>query len=56
MGGIKTFYSDVLYSREYVRARYNGEFYDQAKSRFDPDGKFPQLYDKVRNKGGEDSL
>lgn len=50
MGGSKTFYSDVLYTREYVHDHYNGDEYDRLKALYDPTGRFPELYDKIANR------
>ena len=40
--GMKAFYSDVLYSREYIYQKFNGAVYDQLKSKYDPNGVLPQ--------------
>ena len=45
-GGIKSLYSDSYYTREIFDAIYGAEAYDALKRRYDPDGAFPQLYDK----------
>jgi len=45
--GMKAFYSDVLYPREYIYEKFNGELYDRMKAKFDPDGVLPRLVDKV---------
>ena len=47
LGGHKSLYSDAYYSREEFDARYGGAVYDQVKRRYDPDGRFPGLYDKA---------
>lgn len=57
VGGIKTFYSDVLYSKAYMHDRYNGRTYNEMKSKYDSVGRFPNLFEKVRNSDAkEDSL
>ena len=47
LGGIKSLYSDSYYSRAAFDATYGGEAYRALKHRYDPDGAFPDLYDKV---------
>jgi len=47
LGGIKSLYSDSYYSREAFDATYGGLAYQALKRRYDPDGAFPDLYDKV---------
>eukprot|EP00939_MAST-03C_sp_MAST-3C-sp1_P002406 g2406.t1 len=49
-GGAKTFYSDVLYTREYIHKHFNGDNYERLKRAYDPSGRFPHLHDKVINK------
>jgi len=44
--GIKSLYSDSYYSRQEFDACYGGEAYRALKRRYDPDGAFPELYDK----------
>ncbi len=46
LGGHKSLYSSVHYSREEFWRRYNGEAYHALKRRYDPDGRLPDLYDK----------
>ena len=47
LGGHKSLYSDAYYSREEFESRYGGSVYDEVKKRYDPDGRFPGLYDKA---------
>jgi FAD/FMN-containing dehydrogenase len=47
LGGIKSLYSDSYYSRAAFDATYGGDAYRALKRRYDPDGAFPELYDKV---------
>jgi FAD/FMN-containing dehydrogenase len=44
--GIKSLYSDSYYTRAAFDATYGGETYRALKRRYDPDGAFPELYDK----------
>jgi FAD/FMN-containing dehydrogenase len=46
-GGIKSLYSESFYDRATFDARYGGEAYRRLKARYDPGGRFPDLYDKV---------
>ena len=46
LGGIKSLYSDSFFPREEFDARYGGPAYRALKARYDPQGAFPQLYDK----------
>ncbi len=46
LGGIKSLYSDSFFSRGEFDARYGGDAYRRLKGRYDPQGAFPQLYDK----------
>jgi FAD/FMN-containing dehydrogenase len=46
-GGHKSLYSDAYYSREEFESRYGGTTYQQVKATYDPDGRFPGLYDKA---------
>jgi FAD/FMN-containing dehydrogenase len=50
LGGGKTFYSDVLYSPEFIHQHFNGQEYDRLKKKYDPNSRFPMLCDKVINK------
>jgi FAD/FMN-containing dehydrogenase len=45
--GIKSLYSDSYYTRETFDALYGGAAYAALKRRYDPDGAFPELYDKT---------
>jgi len=47
LGGHKSLYSDAYYSREDFDRRYGGVHYAAAKRRYDPDGRFLDLYDKA---------
>jgi FAD/FMN-containing dehydrogenase len=47
LGGHKSLYSDAYYAREEFESRYGGSVYDDVKKRYDPDGRFPGLYDKA---------
>ncbi len=46
LGGIKSLYSDSFFEREEFDRCYGGEAYARLKSRYDPQGAFPLLYDK----------
>lgn len=46
LGGIKSLYSDSYFTREAFREIYGGDTYRQLKATYDPDGVFPDLYDK----------
>jgi FAD/FMN-containing dehydrogenase len=46
LGGIKSLYSDSFFPREEFHAHYGGDTYARLKARYDPQGAFPQLYDK----------
>jgi FAD/FMN-containing dehydrogenase len=46
LGGIKSLYSDCFFPEEEFAARYGGDAYGRLKSRYDPGGAFPRLYDK----------
>ena len=46
LGGIKSLYSDSYYEREAFWRIYGGDAYRVLKTRYDPDGAFPDLYDK----------
>jgi FAD/FMN-containing dehydrogenase len=45
--GIKSLYSDSYYEREQFDRLYGGAAYRGLKARYDPDGRFPDLFDKV---------
>jgi FAD/FMN-containing dehydrogenase len=46
LGGIKSLYSESYYDRPAFDAAYGGAAYRALKARYDPDGAFPQLFDK----------
>ncbi|MBI4291554.1 MAG: FAD-binding oxidoreductase [Betaproteobacteria bacterium] len=46
LGGIKSLYSESYYSREQFWRTYGGEAYRALKARYDPEGNFPDLYEK----------
>ena len=46
LGGIKSLYSDSYFERDEFWASYGGDHYREIKARYDPDGVFPDLYDK----------
>jgi FAD/FMN-containing dehydrogenase len=46
LGGIKSLYSDSYFAEDDFRRRYGGEAYDALKTKYDPAGAFPRLYDK----------
>ena len=47
LGGHKSLYSTVHYPAEEFWQRYNGAAYSAVKRAYDPDGRLPDLYDKV---------
>ena len=47
LGGHKSLYSTVHYGRQEFWRRYNGGAYRPLKGSYDPDGRLPDLYDKV---------
>jgi FAD/FMN-containing dehydrogenase len=47
LGGHKSLYSDAYYSRGDFYAKYGGTAYQDVKRRYDPRGRFPDLYDKA---------
>ena len=47
LGGHKSLYSDAFYDEATFAALYGGEHADRLKAEFDPDGRFPTLYDKT---------
>jgi FAD/FMN-containing dehydrogenase len=51
LGGIKSLYSDSFFTREAFAARYGGAAYARLKAKYDPQGAFPQLYDKCVLRG-----
>ena len=46
LGGIKSLYSDSYYSRQEFDAIYGAQVYRQLKSRYDPQNRLHDLYDK----------
>jgi FAD/FMN-containing dehydrogenase len=48
LGGHKSLYSTVHYPEEEFWQRYNGAAYRAVKHAYDPDGRLPDLYRKVR--------
>jgi FAD/FMN-containing dehydrogenase len=44
--GIKSLYSDSYYTRDEFARAYGGAAYRALKAKYDPDGAFPELYDK----------
>ena len=48
LGGHKSLYSTVHYEPEEFWQRYNGTAYAAVKRAYDPDGRLPDLFDKVR--------
>jgi FAD/FMN-containing dehydrogenase len=46
LDGIKSLYSESYYTREEFDRAYGGDAYRELKARYDPDGAFPDLYDK----------
>jgi FAD/FMN-containing dehydrogenase len=46
LGGIKSLYSDSYFQRDEFWRAYGGETYRALKARYDPDGAFPDLYEK----------
>jgi FAD/FMN-containing dehydrogenase len=51
-GGIKSLYSESYYERDTFERLYGGDAYRQLKARYDPDLRFPDLYDKVVRRVG----
>ena len=47
LGGHKGLYSDAFYDEQTFRGLYGGDHLDRVKTRYDPDGRFPTLYDKA---------
>jgi len=47
LGGRKSLYSSAYYDEEEFWQLYNGPVYDVLKKTYDPDGRFPNLYDKT---------
>jgi FAD/FMN-containing dehydrogenase len=46
LGGIKSLYSESFFDRSTFDRTYGGDEYRMLKSKYDPDGDFPELYDK----------
>jgi FAD/FMN-containing dehydrogenase len=46
LGGIKSLYSSSYYPRDEFREIYGGDSYRQLKEKYDPQGRFPDLYEK----------
>lgn len=46
LGGIKSLYSESFFGRETFDRLYGGEAYRALKAKYDPNGAFPELYDK----------
>jgi FAD/FMN-containing dehydrogenase len=46
LGGIKSLYSDSFFTPEEFERYYGGEAYRALKAKYDPQGAFPQLYEK----------
>ena len=46
LGGVKSLYSDSYYSEDEFWRRYNKPAYDKLKARYDPQGRFKNLYEK----------
>jgi FAD/FMN-containing dehydrogenase len=46
LGGIKSLYSDSFFTPEEFQHYYGGDAYARLKAKYDPQGAFPQLYDK----------
>ena len=46
LGGVKSLYSESFYSREEFAERYGGAAYAALKAKYDPEGRFPGLYEK----------
>ncbi len=46
LGGIKSLYSDAFFAEDEFWNIYNGAAYADLKQRYDPRGKFRNLYDK----------
>ena len=47
LGGHKSLYSDAFYDEATFAALYGGDEADRLKAEFDPDGRFPTLYEKT---------
>jgi FAD/FMN-containing dehydrogenase len=51
LGGIKSLYSDSFYSEAEFHERYGGAAYASLKTKYDPQGRFPTLYEKCVLRG-----
>lgn len=49
-GGLKCLYSDTFFSEDQFWSIYDKRSYDRVKARYDPDGVYLDLYQKVVNK------
>lgn len=47
LGGHKSLYSEAFYTREQFESLYGGDLPEKLKDVYDPDGRFPGLYDKT---------
>ncbi len=47
LGGHKSLYAEVFYTREEFEALYGGEVLSVLKKKYDPSGRFPGLYEKT---------
>ena len=56
-GGRKVFYSHAFYTRDaFYGQLYDGARYFDLRSRYCPDGAFPEIFDKVITKNGSSNL
>ena len=51
LGGIKSLYSDSFFTPEEFARYYGGDAYRALKAKYDPQGAFPQLYEKCVLRG-----
>ncbi len=51
LNGKKSLYSDSFYTKQEFSRLYNGKSYDILKAKYDPNGKFKDLYQKTVKKG-----
>ena len=51
LDGRKSLYSSAFYDRASFRSIYGGDAYDDLKHRYDPDGRYLGLYEKVVERG-----
>jgi FAD/FMN-containing dehydrogenase len=51
LAGRKSLYSTSYYGREEFYQTYGGEQYQALKSQYDPQGRFPGLYEKTCTEG-----